>query len=198
MTKTIDFYFDFISPYTYIGHKRIEKEGMGINFNYKPILLGGLHKLWNITPQAYIEPKKQFMIMDCEMVSKKFKIDFIFNSKFPLNTIKLMRGCLILENDQLKKYIQLVFDAYWKNNEDITSNKVLIKILTQIGINLEEFSKKIDKNEIKEKLKNFTHDAFKKIYLEHPLMLLIIKIFGDKIDLIMLLRNSILFFNFKI
>ena len=162
MTKTIDFYFDFISPYTYIGHKRIEKEGNGINFNYKPILLGGLHKLWNITPQAYIEPKKQFMIMDCEMVSKKFKIDFIFNSKFPLNTIKLMRGCLILENDQLKKYIQLVFDAYWKNNEDITSNKVLSKILTQIGINLEEFSKKIEENEIKEKLKNFTHDAFKK------------------------------------
>ncbi len=162
MTKTIDFYFDFISPYTYIGHKRIEKEGNGINFNYKPILLGGLHKLWNITPQAYIEPKKQFMIMDCEMVSKKFKIDFIFNSKFPLNTIKLMRGCLILENDQLKKYIQLVFDAYWKNNEDITSNKVLSKILTQIGINFEEFSKKIEENEIKEKLKNFTHDAFKK------------------------------------
>ena len=162
MTKTIDFYFDFISPYTYIGHKRIEKEGNGINFNYKPILLGGLHKLWNITPQAYIEPKKQFMIMDCEMVSKKFKIDFIFNSKFPLNTIKLMRGCLILENDQLKKYIQLVFDAYWKNNEDITSNKVLSKILTQIGINFEEFSKKIEENEIKEKLKNFTNDAFKK------------------------------------
>ena len=162
MTKSIDFYFDFISPYTYIGHKRIEKEGMGINFNYKPILLGGLHKLWNITPQAYIEPKKQFMIMDCEMVSKKFKIDFIFNSKFPLNTIKLMRGCLILENDQLKKYIQLVFDAYWKNNEDITSNKVLSKILTQIGINFEEFSKKIEENEIKEKLKNFTNDAFKK------------------------------------
>ena len=162
MTKSIDFYFDFISPYTYIGHKRIEKDGMGINFNYKPILLGGLHKLWNITPQAYIEPKKQFMIMDCEMVSKKFKIDFIFNSKFPLNTIKLMRGCLILENDQLKKYIQLVFDAYWKNNEDITNNKVLSKILTQIGINFEEFSKKIEENEIKEKLKNFTNDAFKK------------------------------------
>ena len=70
---------------------------------------------------------------------KKFKIDFIFNSKFPLNTIKLMRGCLILENDQLKKYIKLVFDAYWKNNEDVTDNKVLSKILNQIDIKLEEF-----------------------------------------------------------
>ena len=162
MTKHIEFYFDFISPYTYLGHRRIENEGSGINFNYKPILLGGLHKLWNITPQAYIEPKKEFMIMDCEMVSKKFKIDFIFNSKFPLNTIKLMRGCLILENDQLKKYIELVFDAYWKNNEDITDNKVLSKILNQIDIKLEEFIEKIEKNDIKEKLKELTSDAFKK------------------------------------
>ena len=162
MTKHIEFYFDFISPYTYLGHRRIENEGSGINFNYKPILLGGLHKLWNITPQAYIEPKKEFMIMDCEMVSKKFKIDFIFNSKFPLNSIKLMRGCLILENDQLKKYIELVFDAYWKNNEDVTDNKVLSKILNQIDIKLEEFIEKIEKNDIKEKLKELTSDAFKK------------------------------------
>ena len=100
--------------------------------------------------------------MDCEMVSKKFQIDFIFNSKFPLNTIKLMRGCLILENDQLKKYIELVFDAYWKKNEDVTDNKVLSKILNQIDIKLEEFIEKIEKNDIKEKLKELTSDAFKK------------------------------------
>ena len=162
MTKNIEFYFDFISPYTYLGHKRIENEGSGIEFNYKPILLGGLHKLWNITPQAYIEPKKEFMIMDCEMVSKKFKIDFVFNSKFPLNSIKLMRGCLVLEKDQLKEYIKLVFDAYWKNNDDVNDNKILSKILNQIDIRLDEFIDKIEKNEVKEKLKKFTNDAFKK------------------------------------
>ena len=100
--------------------------------------------------------------MDCEMVSKKFQIDFIFNSKFPLNTIKLMRGCLVLENDQLKEYIKLVFDAYWKNNEDVNDNKVLSKILNQIDIKLEEFIDKIEKNDVKEKLKKFTSDAFKK------------------------------------
>ncbi len=168
MTKIIDFYFDFISPYTYLGHKRIEKEGEGIYFNYKPILLGGLHKLWNITPQAHIEPKKNFMIMDCKMVSKKFKIEFFFNSKFPINTVKLMRGCLILENEQLKKYIRLVFDAYWKNNEDLTDEKVLTKILNQTGIDLDEFLKRIEEKEIKEKLKTLTNDAYKKSIFGAP------------------------------
>ena len=162
MTKGIDFYFDFISPYTYIGHKRIEKQGSELNFTYKPILLGGLHKSWNITPQAFIEPKKQFMIMDCEMVSKKFKIDFKFNSNFPINTIKLMRGCLIFNNDQLKEYINLIFDAYWKDNENINDQKVLIKILNQIDVSIDEFTIKIEETEVKEKLKTLTNDAFKR------------------------------------
>ena len=162
MNKNIEFYFDFISPYTYIGHKRIENEGNNINFIYKPILLGGLHKLWNITPQAHIEPKKQFMIMDCEMVSKKFKIDFKFNSNFPLNTIKLMRGCLILDGDQLNKFIKLVFDAYWKNNENINDEKLLAKILDKIDMSINEFTIRIEEIEVKEKLKMLTNEAFKR------------------------------------
>ena len=161
MTKSIDFYFDFISPYTYIGHNRIKNEGNGINFIYKPILLGGLHKLWNITPQAFIEPKKQFMIMDCEMVSKKFKIEFKFNSNFPINTINLMRGCLVLNNEQLKKYINLIFDAYWKNNENISDERVLTKVLAEIEMDISEFTKKTEEIEEKEKLKKLTNEAFK-------------------------------------
>ena len=79
-----------------------------------------------------------------------------------LNSIKLMRGCLIFNNNQLKKYINLVFDAYWKNNENITDDKVLTKILDNIEVNLDEFKKKIEETEIKEKLKFLTNDAFKK------------------------------------
>ena len=162
MTKDIDFYFDFISPYTYIGHKRIEQQDSKLNFTYKPILLGGLHKLWNITPQAFIAPKKQFMIMDCEMVSKKLNIDFKFNSKFPLSTVKLMRGCLILEGEQFNRYIKIIFDAYWKDNIDISDNANLSSLLSKININIDDFHKKTEAEEIKERLKKLTNDAFKK------------------------------------
>ena len=162
MTKGIDFYFDFISPYSYIGHKKIEQQGSELNFTYKPILLGGLHKLWNITPQAFIEPKKKFMIMDCEMVSKKLNINFKFNSKFPLGTINLMRGCLILKGEQLNKYIKLIFDAYWKDDIDISNNDILSNLLAKIDINFEDFHKKTEAEEIKERLKKLTNDAFKK------------------------------------
>ena len=41
MTKSIDFYFDFISPYSYFAHKKLIKLNLRNNFNYKAILLGG-------------------------------------------------------------------------------------------------------------------------------------------------------------
>ena len=75
MTKSIDFYFDFISPYSYIAHKRIKhlKKEDKIIFNYKPILLGGLHNLEGITAPAFIKPKLNHMITDCELIAKKNK-----------------------------------------------------------------------------------------------------------------------------
>tara|TARA_B100001250_G_C19632214_1_gene714267 strand:+ start:324 stop:908 length:585 start_codon:yes stop_codon:yes gene_type:complete len=177
MTKNIDFYFDFISPYTYIGYKRLKQERKKFNFTYKPILLGGLHKLWGITPQASIESKKKFMIMDCEIVTKKLKIDFKFNSKFPVNSIKLMRGCLILNKDQLNKYIELVFDAYWKNNKDVSDDNIISELLKKIEINIDDFNKKIDDPNIKEKLKNLTTDAYKQNIFGAPTYVINNKIF---------------------
>ena len=52
MSNHIDFYFDIISPYAYIAHKKILKQ-KNITFNYKPIFLGGLHNLAGIDAPAF-------------------------------------------------------------------------------------------------------------------------------------------------
>lgn len=43
----------------------------GVDFNYKPILLGGLHKLGNITAPAFNERKMKNMKNDCEIIANK-------------------------------------------------------------------------------------------------------------------------------
>ena len=55
MNKSIDFYFDIISPYAFIVNKKIKKiyKNKNIFFNYMPILLGGLHNLAGITAPAF-------------------------------------------------------------------------------------------------------------------------------------------------
>ena len=71
MSNKIDFYFDFISPYSYIAHKKIINSNLRNNFNYKPILLGGLHNLGNITAPAFNKKKMKNMKDDCILISKK-------------------------------------------------------------------------------------------------------------------------------
>ena len=61
-----------------------------ISFNYKPVLVGGLHKLQNITAPAFIKPKLKHMINDCELIAKKNKFNFIWNSKFPINSLNII------------------------------------------------------------------------------------------------------------
>ena len=65
MIKEIDFYFDFISPYSYLAHQKI-KVLEDINFKYKPVFVGGLHNLQGLNAPAFIKAKLKHMISDCE------------------------------------------------------------------------------------------------------------------------------------
>ena len=160
MTKFIDFYFDFISPYSYIAHKQIIKLNKRNNFNYKPILLGGLHNLGGITAPAFNERKMKNMKNDCLLISEKNNIPFKWNEKFPINSLYLMRGFLFIDENKKEKFIDCCFDAYWKDNIDISKEENLKKILSQCEIDQKKFNEGIKEIKIKNKLKDLTSLAF--------------------------------------
>ena len=64
MIKSFDFYFDFVSPYSFLAHKEIRKieKKYSIKVVYKPMLLGALHNLHGIKAPAFIPAKARFMI----------------------------------------------------------------------------------------------------------------------------------------
>ena len=136
MNKSIDFYFDFISPYSYLAFKKIKllDKTKKLNINYKPILLGGLHKLGGITAPAFNERKMKNMKNDCELISKKNNISFKWNDKFPINSLYLMRGFISIDPNFKDQYLDICFDSYWKNNKDISADKNLDNILDDCKI----------------------------------------------------------------
>ena len=160
MTKKIDFYFDFISPYSFLAHKKIINSNDRSKFNYKAILLGGLHNLGGITAPAFNERKMKNMKNDCNLIAKKNKIDFVWNEKFPINSLYLMRGYLFINYEKKDKYFDLCFDAYWKNNEDISKEETIKNILSKCDIKPKDFETGIKDQKIKDKLKDLTNVAF--------------------------------------
>ena len=186
MIKSIDFYFDFISPYSYLAYKKLKSLNIKNKYNvvYKPILLGGLHKLGGITAPAFNERKMKNMKNDCELISNKINIDFKWNMKFPINSLYLMRGYLAIEKKDKIKFFESCFDAYWKNNIDISNEKNLEEILKSIGIDKNKFLNDIQNIKIKDELKNLTDTAFKKNIFGAPTFVVNNKLFWgqDRLD----------------
>ena len=176
MTNEIDFYFDFISPYSYLAHQKI-KSIKNVNFNYKPVLLGGLHNLQEITAPAFIKAKLKHMINDCGLIAKKEKSNFFWNSKFPINSLNIMRGYLFINDEVKNLYLNEIFDAYWKDNLDTSNEEILKSILNKCKINPIYFFDGIKDPKIKDELKVITQEAHYKEIFGAPTFVVNNKIF---------------------
>ena len=165
MTKSIEFYFDFSSPYAYIGYKEMmnyEKKN-SFKIKFMPIFLGGLHNSAGITPAAFIALKSKYMIKDTKLVSERKKIKFMFNSYFPIKTINFMRGAIIAEKDNFQKvYIEKIFNAIWRDGLNMNDPTVINKVHKNMDLNPEIFMSEARDQKIKNKLKVLTNDALKK------------------------------------
>ena len=179
MTKSIDFYFDFISPYSYLAYQKLKTLNKDNFFKivYKPILLGGLHNLGGITAPAFNVRKMKNMKDDCKLIADKNKIQFQWNENFPINSLYLMRGYLVLSEKLKEKYFEVCFDNYWKENTDISSEENIHKILDLCSINKTDFFKNINDKKIKDQLKELTNLAFQNDIFGAPTFVVNNKIF---------------------
>ena len=179
MTKSIEFYFDFISPYSYLAYQKLKTLNKDNFFKivYKPILLGGLHNLGGITAPAFNVRKMKNMKDDCKLIADKNKIQFQWNENFPINSLYLMRGYLVIDENLKKKFFEVCFDYYWKENIDVSNEKNVIKILDTCSINKINFFKDIENNKVKDKLKKLTNLAFEKDIFGAPTFIVNNKIF---------------------
>jgi len=190
MINSFDFYFDFISPYSFLAHKEIiniERKN-AIKIRYKPILLGGLHNLHGIKAPAFIPAKAKHMIRDCKLIAEKNKVNFKFNSYFPIRSLSLMRGVLVAEEDNFKSYyIDNIFNAIWQDGLNMNDESIVQKILKNLNVNPKTFLLRVSSSSIKDLLKKKTNEAFEKGIFGAPSFVSNNKIFWgqDRIEFVL-------------
>ena len=180
MIKSFEFYFDFISPYSFLAHKEIIKieKANTIKIKYMPILLGGLHNLAGIKAPGFIPIKAKYMIKDCKLWAEKYNIIFKFNNYFPIKTLDLMRCVLVAEKKNfVQNFINKVFDAIWKDGLNLNDNTIVEKLLKNLDINPKTFLMEAIDPKIKDELKKRTDAAFKKGIFGAPSFIVNNKIF---------------------
>ena len=162
--KTIDFYFDFISPYSYFAWLRLDRlKKQNINIQLKPVLLAGLLNHWGQKGPAEIEPKRLELFRKCLRYAAKNKIDFTVPKFHPFNPLYVLRLSLLeVAGDNQERVIDALWRAGWQQGIDLGNPDEIVFVLKKAGLPAEELIEKTFIRENKQKLKDNTKEAIER------------------------------------
>jgi 2-hydroxychromene-2-carboxylate isomerase len=112
--KRIDFYFDFVSPFSYIASHRLGEIPAAITC--KPVLFAGLLKHWGHIGPAEIPSKRRWTYRWCQWWAAELGIAFRFPAAHPFNPLAHLR--LALACGSRPEAIERIFASIWTSGED--------------------------------------------------------------------------------
>jgi len=122
MTEQVDFYYDIVSPYSYLAAVQIaELEAeTGVQVNWLPIFLGGLFKQVGNNAPLSLEAKKRYMFQeDLPRLAAAYQVPYTLPEVFPTNTLQVQRALAALPIDQRAALSLRLFDLYWGQGKDV-------------------------------------------------------------------------------
>jgi 2-hydroxychromene-2-carboxylate isomerase len=114
MALSVDWYFDFVSPFSYIALHRLPQ--LGVPVNYKPVLFAGLLNHWGQKGPAEIPAKRKWTYRWCTWWASELGIPFRFPAEHPFNPLPHLRLALAcgIERDAVKR----IFEWVWMTGEN--------------------------------------------------------------------------------
>ena len=162
MSKSVEFFFDVGSPTVYLAATQLSKIAgrHGAPVLWRPFLLGGVFKATGNVSPATVPAKSRYMGDDLERFARRYKVPFLFNPFFPVNTLALMRGAVAYQQQgRLDQYIEAIFSAMWVTGKNMNEPTIVAEVLDTIGIEAQEFLVAIAAQDVKDKLKSNTEEA---------------------------------------
>lgn len=166
MSKTVEFFFDYSSPFTYLAATQIERVAAeaGGKVVWKPFFLGGLFKALGgpLVPIQTLSPRKQgYAMLDLERWAQRWEVPFVFTKHFPLNTIAALRVTIAAPEEQRVALIQRLFAKAWAENEDLKDPTVLGAAIAEAGLDASLLARTQEQS-IKDQLRVNTEEAEKR------------------------------------
>jgi 2-hydroxychromene-2-carboxylate isomerase len=162
MSRTLEFYFDYGSPYSYLADTQVEAiaRRTGAALARKPMLLGGVFKATGNSSPAEQPAKAKWSAFDMPMWARYYGVPFQRNPHFPVNTLALMRGAAAAQLDGMfDRYHPAMFKAMWVEGRNLNDVKEVAAVLTAAGLDAAKFASRIQEQDVKDRLKATTDEA---------------------------------------
>jgi len=165
MSKTVEFFFDFGSPTSYLAWTQLPRiaSEAGAQIVWRPMLLGGVFKASGNQSPVSIPAKGRYMLQDLARFARRYHVPLAFNPHFPINTLQLMRGAVAyLDSEQFQPYVQAVFAALWVQQQNLGKAEVVAEVLNAAGLDAAEFEQRVSDEAVKQRLKDNTEEALQR------------------------------------
>jgi len=164
MTKTVEFFFDFGSPTSYLAWTQLPQlaADCGAQIEWKPMLLGGVFKATGNASPVMVPAKGRWMFQDMARWARRYGVALAMNPYFPINTLTLMRaaaGLQMREPADFERYVDTVFRAMWETPCNMGEAAVLAQVLQRAGFDVEALLALAGDPEVKARLVATTEEA---------------------------------------
>ncbi len=130
--KKADWYFDFISPFAYIGLARLGRFSGKLEIRYRPILFAGLLNHWGQKGPAEIPPKRAWTFRYCTWWAAQQGIAFRSPALHPFNPLPYLRLAIAAGNTPLA--IRRIFEVLWTTGVDPADERKFAELARSLNI----------------------------------------------------------------
>jgi 2-hydroxychromene-2-carboxylate isomerase len=148
MSQEYDWYFDFISPFSYLQWMRLQRDFSELKINPKPILFAALLKHWGQLGPAEIPGKRVHTYRMVLWQARELNIPLQFPPAHPFNPLPALR--LALAAKDIHQACDLIFKHIWEDGMAADTVEALQPVADALGI--EDLAASLANPEIKSRL----------------------------------------------
>jgi 2-hydroxychromene-2-carboxylate isomerase len=127
-----DWYFDYISPFSYLQAERLSSFPADLELSCKPVLFAGLLDHWGQKGPAEIGVKRRFTYRHVQWLADRHGIPLKFPASHPFNPLQLLRLTIALGNGQ--QSIRKIFRFVWQEGLLPDSEQNLQQLAATLGL----------------------------------------------------------------
>ena len=164
MSRSLEFWFEFASTYSYPAAMRVEREARaaGVAVAWRPFLLGPIFKAqgWNDSPFNLYPVKGAYMWRDLERTCDALGLAFRRPSRFPRNGLLAARVATAGRDEPwIGDFVRAVYSANFGGDREIADRETIAGVLGELGLPADELLAASESAETKERLRAATEEA---------------------------------------
>jgi 2-hydroxychromene-2-carboxylate isomerase len=186
----VDFFFDFISPYTYLARTQLDgiAARTGARFKMWPMHLLNLMKIVGNTPTTVVcKNKRRYAGQDIARWRARYQVPFKANPHLRGDRSLTLRGALVAQEMNLEEqYNRAVFSAFWTDAVNVTDRGEVVRHLEAAGLDGSSILNKAEESQYAKRLESNTQIAAERGVFGSPTFILGDDLFfgNDRLDLL--------------